>query len=163
MEVLADPMNLPSTFWDYMIKRWLRDAPVFPISQVFGFTAFTAQSAPKIATSESTSSGTYVDLATTGPLLTLLPDGHYLFFYGAAHMNSVSGSGSKMSISVNGSTPVDSDATGVQTAVFVNAMTVSVQTLSNNGSNTVKAQYRVTANTGTFADRFVIGLKYSNL
>lgn len=30
-------MDLPSTFWDYMVRRWLRDAPVFPISQVFGF------------------------------------------------------------------------------------------------------------------------------
>jgi hypothetical protein len=30
-------MDLPSTFWDYMIRKWLVDAPVFPISQVFGF------------------------------------------------------------------------------------------------------------------------------
>jgi hypothetical protein len=37
MEVLADPMNLPDTFWGYMVQRWLADAPVFPISQVFGF------------------------------------------------------------------------------------------------------------------------------
>jgi len=38
-EILSDPMNLPSTFWDYMVKRWQRDAPVFPITQVFGYTS----------------------------------------------------------------------------------------------------------------------------
>jgi hypothetical protein len=37
MEILSDPMNLPSPFWDYMVRKWLHDAPVFPISQVFGY------------------------------------------------------------------------------------------------------------------------------
>ena len=54
MDVLSDPMNLPSSFWDYMVKRWLRDAPVFPISQVFGFTQFTVQ---PVAVVDTTAAG----------------------------------------------------------------------------------------------------------
>jgi hypothetical protein len=40
-----------------------------PISQVIGFTTFTVQAAPQINADESTSSTSYVDLATVGPQL----------------------------------------------------------------------------------------------
>lgn len=41
MDVLSNPMDLPSTFWDYATQSWLKDAPVFPVSQVFGYQQTT--------------------------------------------------------------------------------------------------------------------------
>lgn len=163
MEILSDPMNLPSTFWDYSTRKWLRDAPVFPISQVFGFTQFTVMAAPPVVTSEATSSTAYVDLATVGPTLTGVPDGNYLIAYGALMQNSVSGAGSAMSIQVNGTTAADADWAQTQTNVLVSVMRLTTKALSNNGSSTITAKYRAGSNTATFRDRWMIALKYSNL
>ena len=162
MEVLSDPMNLPSTFWDYMVKRWLRDAPVFPISQVFGFSATVAQTATEIATSETTSSASFVDLATVGPTLTGIPDGKYLIIFGASSKNTTAGSGAKMSIDINGGGAADADSTNCAVDQFVDVARFRTKTLANNGSNTITAKYRVTANTGTFANRSLIAIRYGN-
>jgi hypothetical protein len=166
MEVLSDPMNLPSSFWDYMVRKWLQSSPVLPISQIFGFTQFTAQSAA-VATSEATGSTTYADLATVGPTISGLADGHYVLLATSLISNSTGSVGSFASPSLNGSTPLDSDAAIVVTSAAgvpqVTAIGASIQTLSSGNNNTIKMQYRVGAGSGTFTYRKLIALKYGNL
>jgi hypothetical protein len=161
-EILSNPMDLPSTFWDYMIRKWLNDAPVFPISQVFGFTQFTANQA-SVSTSESTSSVTYTALTTPGPTLTLLPDGHYLVLV-AAFMTDSFGNGAYMSPKVNSGVALDANAAITVSASGTSLIGASTQTLSNGGSNTIASVYRAgVGSTGTFQNRSLIALRYGNL
>lgn len=162
MEVLADPMNLPSTFWDYATQSWLKDAPVFPISQVFGFVQFTALSAPVVITTETIASGVYGDLATVGPTLTGLPDGQYLIIFGALVHTSAAGIASLMSVQPNSTLAVDSDALQSQAVDPVSCARAITKSLSNNGSNTLTAKYR-SGGTGTYSNRWLLALKYANL
>lgn len=162
-ELLANPMDLPPAFWQYATQSWLKDAPVFPISQVFGFTQFVGAPAPFVVTSETTTSGTYVDLATTGPVLTNLPDGKYLILFGAAISVTAGATSTFMSLSVNGSTPSNDDAIYTTSTAFVTLASARTKALTNNGSNTVKAQYAADGvRTATFLNRWLIALKYGN-
>ncbi len=156
-------MDLPSSFWEYMIRKWLNDAPVFPISQVFGFTQYTANAATKINTTEATSSGSYTDLATAGPSLTNLPDGNYLILLGCQMTCSFAGAGAFMSFSVNGTTASDNDGCATGDDNFSSVSVASIKALSNKGSNTLTAKYRAGTGTATFATRWLIALRYSNL
>lgn len=173
MEILSDPMNLPSSFWEYAIQKWLADAPVFPISQVFGFTQFTATPATSILTAETTVSTTYTDLATVGPTLTGLADGNYAIFFGAFLHNDTAGGGAVMSVKVNSTEASDNDFTSVfpagSSAYPTGGTCVSrviFKALSNNGSNTLTCRYREAApatGTAKFSNRWLAALKYSNL
>lgn len=165
MDVLSDPMNLPSTFWDYMVKRWLRDAPVFPISQVFGFAQFTATSATRVSTAETTTSTTPTDLATVGPSLSNLPDGKYLFLFGCAGFVPNTVNSLYMGVKIN-STEADVNNAAFCSATnsaWVPMITGVTASLSNNGSNTVTSRYWVDGSTGHFQYRWLIALKYGNL
>jgi hypothetical protein len=162
MEVLSDPMSLPPPFWDYMVQRWLADAPVFPISQVFGFTQFAAQTAV-VATLESTTSTSYADLATAGPTLSALPDGKYVVVVAAAADASAAGVDCWMSYSVNGDSATDARGSRVATASIAGLSMFSTVSLSNNGSSTLTAKYRTSGGTSSFTNRCLFALKYGNL
>jgi hypothetical protein len=159
-------MDLPSTFWDYMIRKWLNDAPVFPISQVFGFNAFTFQPAPTILTSEATTSMAYVDLATSGPTLTGLAAGQYAVFFGTQVDN---GSGvtdtACVSVSINGSAASDLDS-AVVTAISPSSATTMRLIFESfpTGGNTIKVQYRTVAgNQLAFQRRWLVAAKFANV
>lgn len=165
-EVLSDPMNIPSTFWDYATQNWLKDAPVFPISQVFGFTQFVPQQAIIITggTSLTTTSTSPTDLSTPGPTLSNLADGNYLIWFGANISNATSTT-SYMGVKVNATEPVAADAAtniGVTTGTPFCGMTIT-KALSNGGSNTLKGRYWVDAGTGGYQRCWIAALKYSNL
>ena len=167
MEVLSDPMNLPSTFWDYMVKRWLRDAPVFPISQVFGLTQFTVIPGTFISAQQTTTSSAFGDLATVGPTITGAPDGKYVVFHGCEAVTSTTGGfPARMSVDVNSGGASQNDECFTAGVEFVSIMRVTTQTLSNSNSNTITARYSVDGGgtrTATFGKRWLFALKYQNL
>jgi hypothetical protein len=69
-----------------------------------------------------------------------------------------------MSIDVNGAGAADSDAAAWNVTDAAPGTTACIKALSNNGSNTITAKYRSEGVlTATFADRWLIALKYSNL
>lgn len=147
------------------LRTWLeQNPPAIPVTQILGFSQFTAQ-ADRVSNtaSESTVSTTYTDLATVGPRLTGLPDGKYLVVFGAGAQTSVAGIGAVMSISVNGATPVDADGATVQSASIAGGTSAVLKTLSSGGNNTLSVQYRIDgAATGGWLLRWLIALRYAN-
>lgn len=134
-----------------------------PITQVLGFSQFTAQTATSVFTPESTTSTTYTDLATAGPTLSGLPDGKYVFFYGsAAKVTGAEEAG--MAIQVNSDAVNDTNDACVGQANAYQAMSIAVtKTLSTGGNNTVTAKYHSLAGASvTFARRWLIAIRYAN-
>jgi hypothetical protein len=157
-EIMSDVLNLPPDFVNYVgVQTWLANSPVFPISQVFGFTQFTAQVDTSGSVS-STSSTTYVDLG--GPTLSGLADGKYVLLYGLQ-----SGATSDLAImapKVNAVAASDNDAL-VDSGSNDTTMWAVLKTLSNNGSNTVSMWGRTNSGSSvSFGRRFLIALKYAN-
>jgi hypothetical protein len=146
------------------LRLWLeQNPPSVPISSVLGFQQFTAQSATKISTNEATNSTTYTDLATTGPEITGLPDGKYVIFFGAYGRCSSNAGGARMSVDVDGVGAHDADAATWNVTDAAPGSTACLKTLSNAGNNTLTAKYRTDSTmTGTFADRWMIALRYAN-
>jgi len=146
-------------------RTWLeQNPPAIPVSQIVGFSQFTAQ-ANSVATRESTISTTYVNLTTAGPSLSGLPDGQYLFLFGCDAFNSVAGNQLTMSIKVNSTAAADSDATlaDAPAATYkVCLMRAVTKTLANGGNNTITCQYRVSSGTGSFENRWLIALRFAN-
>jgi hypothetical protein len=158
---LQDPLGFPSEYKGWL-PEWITQVGIdVPISQITGFSGFTAQAATRISVSEGTGSATYVDLATVGPTLTGLPDGQYAVFVGAA---AVTTSGvCFMAIAENGAAASDSQSAQFATTTGgVSGAAAYLTTLNNGGNNTLEAKYRTTAGTGTFNHRWLIALKYAN-
>lgn len=157
---LANPLFFPKEF-----KTWLNDylavnIPLIPISQISGFTQFVFNPAPTIVTQEATSSSTFGDLATVGPVLSALPDGNYAIFFGA---QMLAGTGQAiMSVQVNSTTADEGDS--AQTGG--NNMTIGriiLKTLTSSNNNSLTCKYRAGAGTSNFLRRFMIVIKYSNI
>ena len=145
------------------LKTWLeQNPPAIPVTQIVGFNQFTVKSATNINTAETTASVSYVDLATTGPSLTELPDGQYLVLFGCASSNTTDTS--LMSISINGaSVTSDTDPGSCESSGGLNTSVMSFFTTTlSAGSNSLVAKYRVTAGTGTFFYRRLLAIKFSN-
>lgn len=147
------------------LRTWFeQNPPAIPVSQIIGFNQFTAQNA-SVLTQETTTSTTFADLATVGPTLSSLPDGQYLFFLGCVAFNSGAGNQLTMSIDVNSAGASSSDQTaadGPAATYKVNLVRVVAKTLDNGGNNTVTCKYRVSAGTGTFLNRWLIAIRFSN-
>lgn len=114
-----------------------------------------------VATAETTTSTSYVDLATSGPAVTVTigANGLALVIVTADLTNSGGNGISRMSFAVSGATTqassndfstaywaVTTSATNRQSGMFLLTGLAA-------GSTTFKAQYDVSANTGTFANR----------
>jgi hypothetical protein len=114
-----------------------------------------------IATSQSTASTSYTNLATSGPAVTLTTGTNALTMIGSLATNSAGGSSSWMSIEVSGaSASAASDtrawmhtppgAADLEMASFV----FLFDTLTP-GSNVFTSKYRVSAGTGTWSQRSI--------
>lgn len=122
--------------------------------------ALIAQSA-HVATSETTTSTTYVDLATVGPSVTVDTGDRtsVLLIFGQLTQNNTANSGGRSTVVVSGATTITAadnwfaglisataNAHGVPCCVYSVAV--------NAGSNTFKMQYRAnTSGTATFLNR----------
>jgi hypothetical protein len=135
-----------------------------PVTQLIGFSQFTAQAAPFISSSESTTSTAYTALATAGPAITGLSDGRYLVMYGALISTSSGGDRSIMSLSYNGAAASDSDACESRDTNLSSVSRTTTATLAGGGNNSITAKYRssVGTSTATFASRWLVALRYGN-
>ena len=152
-------------FLSYLVSYIEQSGLLIPVSQVPGFSSFTAKYS-SVSNSESITGSSYGDLGTVGPQITGLPPGLYLLLYGAyLEGQPSSNTVAFCSPSVNGSTPSDSAAAIQQALYQVSVSSASLATLSSN-TNTVKLQYKRTTSgpydpSATY--RWLIALKYANL
>lgn len=163
--MIARPQKVPQEFWGLITDQIQVGNLLLPISQIIGFSQFTAVQATTILTTETTSSASYTDLGTVGPTLTGLPDGDYVLLYGAACKTSSAGdaTGANFSISLNGAAPSDDDLGGTSDDNWATATMFAKKTLSSNNQNTVTLQYLCRGGaTGSFARRVLLALKVSN-
>jgi hypothetical protein len=147
------------------LRQWLEvNPPAIPIYQLPGFTQFTAKASAPINVAESTTSASFVDLATVGPTLDRLPDGQYLVLWGA--LISTSGpNAAYMGVSVNaGAVDVVNLLSTLGTALAPGAY-ATTKTLNGGGNNTIRAKYAVqtAGQTGTFHLRWIVALKFANV
>ncbi|OII61223.1 hypothetical protein BJP40_06765 [Streptomyces sp. CC53] len=114
----------------------------------------------RVSAGESTSSTSYVDLATTGPEVTVTTGSSAIVLIYSQLRNTVEDSGSMMSFAISGATSRSALDT---TAILHRGNANQSQRFSafdmitdlTPGSNTFTAKYRVTADTGTFGDRMI--------
>jgi hypothetical protein len=159
-ESLRKVLWIPDDFKEYMTQYNALNQPPIPIGQIFGFTQFTGQIAT-IATTESTTSATEVDLTTPGPTLTGLPGGRYVFLWGAAARNTTGGAVARMHLIVNGGAPQGTAQAG-SVSEFFSVMSFSVEDLPD-GDNTVTTKYSQSGGgTASFQDRNLFSLRIAN-
>jgi len=163
-ESISKGQWLPNAFKQYIVEYLALNQPLVPVGQLVGFSQFTAQVAAAVDTQEQTNSTTYVNLTTTGPTLTGLPDGQYLVLFGAAaEIDTATVNSARMSLEVNGVAAADTDMALSGSQFLVSVSRVVTKTFAA-GSNTITAKYRST-NAGTnaiFANRWMILLRYAN-
>lgn len=149
------------------LKLWLeQNPPSIPLQQIIGAAQFvpTASSIVGAGTFENTSSTTYTDLPTFGPSISTLSNGKYLVIVTAGILTTIASNRACMSVSVNGSTPNDSDAAYSEITLMGRMTGWSLQTLSA-GSNTITAKYKIisgSAAQGQFSDRQIFAIRYAN-
>ncbi len=111
-----------------------------------------------VATSQTTASAAYTDLATVGPTVTVTTGSRALVFI-AADIGNPTG-WARMSVLVSGATsiaPSDGERALSHTGTFISRFGITILELAlNAGSNTFNAKYKATAGTSTFADRTII-------
>jgi hypothetical protein len=117
--------------------------------------------AASVATSETTASTTYTDLATVGPTqtVTIPASGKALVIVTALESTSNQSGIVFTSFAVSGASTVaatDARALEVQGNNAVRASATSVVTGLTPGANTFTAKYRTTAGTATFAARDIV-------
>ena len=115
-----------------------------------------------VATEESTTSGSFTDLATVGPTVTLTTGTKAWVIISARMKNSSAGEWPQMGVEVSGASSVSPNfgklATFIEpTANYQWVITASfTYTGLTAGSNTFKAKYRTyTGGTSTFVDRYI--------
>lgn len=164
--MFSDPMSIPPEWKAWLVSYLEANPPVLPISQIHGFSSFTAQFDQLSVKQNMPSNGSYVDLATVGPQLTKLPKGSYVFLWGAAYDGNGGATGA-MGINVNGTPPpishLESAIIEPVAAQRFNLMRALVKDLPLD-VNVVKCQYYSTQSPGpAFYVRWLVALKFANL
>lgn len=104
-EYLKNPIMFPPAFKDWMSDWYATNVPKLHVSQIFGFKLHSIYTADDVAGVESTTSSSYVDLATPGPTLSNLANGFYVVMWGCFAVGASTASNYFMSVSVDGDTP----------------------------------------------------------
>lgn len=154
------------------LKLWFEQQGInVPVSQIPGFSQFGARLATVLSTAgETTTSNTYVDLATAGPEITELSNGKYMLVYGAQAHNTTATGGGIISVSVNGGAASDDNLAATypdaSAAWPTGSSSIVRATLADlvDGNNTVTMKYRRGNATGTagFANRWLVAIRYAN-
>lgn len=117
-----------------------------------------------VATSQTTTSTSFTDLATAGPAVTAVvpASGKVLLSFGCHIANSVDAGTTLFSIAVSGANTVAAAADSIYTCPyqasangFGNVSKSLVLEGLNPGSTTFTCKYAVAANTGTFRQRYI--------
>lgn len=167
-KVFGRPELIPESFWAHLVDYIAVNQPQIPISQILGFAQFTAIAATPIGTSaassESTASTSFTDLATVGPQLTGLADGKYVIIFGASIRSATNGEDHYMSVDANGAGASDADALFGTNGNRYAAARAITKTLQNGGNNSLTAKYK-TGNAASdvhASHRWLLALKYAN-
>lgn len=119
-----------------------------------------------VATSQTTTSTSYVDLATVGPTATQDVTERALVILSAAISNNTLDTASYASFDMSGANTASANDQwalvndGVATNGVLRSMTAHLFTGLSRGQTTWTAKYRVSAGTGTFADRHMIVIPF---
>lgn len=163
-QLLRFPEDLPEEFWSAIDERVKVNARITR-GQVEGLTQFNAISSG-VAAFESTTSSTFVDLATVGPQIAGLSDGRYVFLFSAIAQSLSAGNAAFVGLSINGAVPgpVAIAEIGVAFQNLTVATSTEPITLSNGNNNSVKMQYRGnnTGLTTSYQVRSLLAFKVSN-
>jgi hypothetical protein len=164
-KMLGSPMALPSEFTTWWVE-WLAGQLQPQVLALGGAERIFFRAAPTIGTEESTSSGSFVNLATTGPVLSGLSNGRWFFMWGF-NLEAVTGTPiGVMGLDVNGG---GADANHVARAFgqvegdFIPACYGRLLSILGNDSNTVTAKYAALAGTPYFRHRWLVGLRVGNV
>lgn len=163
IDFLRDPTQYPEELKGWLPKYLEVYPPNLSISQVFGFSQFTAQ----IATSESEQSVTSTTFATftSAPSIGSLPNGNYVVLFGAAAEGDDAATGSivHLAASVNGATPTVYAESTLQGSYASVARGV-LGSLSS-GANTVAlvGLTTIAGHTSKLRDAWLMTLKTSDL
>lgn len=118
----------------------------------------------QVATTETTASATYTDLATSGPAVTVATGTMALVIVRSAMRNNTAGQSASISVAVSGATTIAADDLyGATTAVlnlFQSFGNGTLFTTLTAGSNTFTMKYVVSGGTGTFLDRGIIVIPF---
>lgn len=109
-----------------------------------------------VATSQTTTSTTYADLATTGPSVTVTTGVQALVMLYNANLHSTGTTSALMSFDISGASTVasnDNMSIGMATTVGIREGATFLVTGLTPGSSTFICKYRVGSGTGTFVDR----------
>lgn len=126
-------------------------------------TFLSSPTGATVATSQTTASASYVDLATAGPAVTVTTGLNAIVAVGAQMANAGAGDGAGMSYAVSGATTTAANnawaaeySSGVAGG-YPQASLVSLASGLNAGSNTFTAKYiAFVGGTAVFADRWII-------
>jgi hypothetical protein len=120
-----------------------------------------------LTTPETTTSTTYVDLATVGPSVSAVTGAYALVIIGGqVGATTAAAASARMSFDVTGATTLaasDSRAfgkVGGTTDLYVIGSGLYLLTTLNPGTNVFTAKYRVSSGTGTFDDRRIAVFPY---
>lgn len=147
-KVLSTPLFFPAAFKEWLSDYVATNIPLIPYGQVLGTRVNTAKSASFIATSESTGSASYTDLATVGPEIKNIADGTYVIFFGANCR-------SRCAVMINSTEAVDNDSLRGTEGQISMGRTL-FKTLKNNHVNSAKMRYKTGA---AFKDRWMVLLR----
>lgn len=164
-KLFSAPNRIPASFFSYLLSYIEQANLLIPISQVAGFSQFNAQTTT-VLTQETTTSSSYVDLATVGPSLTGVPAGQYIVFFGAELTSTVNGDSAIASVSVNAAAPDENNfiiATVTGTTFDISTMRAFATTLTSD-SNSLKIKYKSFpgGNSVKFAKRWITAFRYAN-
>jgi len=163
-KVFSSPLDIPAEWKAWLVSYLEANPPQIPIAQVLGFSAFTANYAQQSLSSAITVANAWQTLSNTGPSLLNLPKGKYVLLYGCNY-DATGGATGYMGYCLNGASvpsafvviaPVNVERFMLMKADVIDLPLDSVP-------NTVEFKYQSTQVGPSFANRWVLALKYANL
>ncbi len=145
---LVDSVTAPTYAWSFRYQAGISDANKWVFTGGSPVRAY-------VATSETTSSATYANLATSGPTFTVPRAGVYKVEISAQTSNGSGLAAAAMTVKVGGAAASDTQAAIVDAPSNSNraVMMSRTQDITFAASDVALCQYKVSANTETFANR----------
>jgi hypothetical protein len=159
-----------SSDWNTYVKNNLSETMPGKVSAALqycvatGLNAITTRTAGSatVATSQTTTSTSYVDLTTVGPSVTATTGTAALVMWSAQMSNSGANNQCRTSVAVSSATTISANdewsalVDGVPASDINRFGGFKLYTTLTAGSNIFTVKYRVSAGTGTFVDRHII-------
>ncbi len=146
------------------LANWIEQAGVaIPVNQIVGFSSYQVQLSKETPNASATIGTTYQDIFT-GPKLSGLRPGKYIFLFGCL----VKGSNYTlyMALSYNGQTSSGQDEVSIPSSgVYLQEVGMTLNTFTQD-ENSVRTQFKILAPPGTtdgwiFIENWILGFKYA--